>query len=147
VGWGLNSRLDNLQAAILDFKLQRYDQEIVRRREIASIYQEHLGDLQALLLPPAPGSEPDHFDVFQNYEIEAEHRDELKADLQDQGIGTLIQWGGKAVHQIDVLGLSASLPYTEKMFTRCLMLPMNTSLSDQDVEYVCEKIRRFYAKV
>ncbi len=144
VGWGFNSRLDNLQAAILNFKLERYEQEIVRRREIAMIYQRHLGDLNELLLPPAPGSESDHFDVFQNYEIEADRRDELQGYLKAQGVGSLVQWGGKAVHQIEVLGLSANLPYTEKMFTRCLMLPMNTSLSNEDVEYVCDQIRRFY---
>jgi dTDP-4-amino-4,6-dideoxygalactose transaminase len=38
------------------------------------------------------------------------------------------------------------LPYTERMFTRCLMLPMNTSLTDADVNYVCDVIESFYAK-
>jgi dTDP-4-amino-4,6-dideoxygalactose transaminase len=48
------------------------------------------------------------------------------------------------VHQIEALGIHASLPYTEHMFTRCLMLPMNTSLSDDDLAYVCATIREFY---
>lgn len=144
VMWGLNSRLDNLQAAILDFKLSYYDQEITRRRELAALYQELLGDIEELLLPPAPDSGPDHFDIFQNYEIEAERRDELRAYLQEHEIGTLIQWGGKAVHQYEKLGFNVRLPYTERMFTRCLMLPMNTSLSDEDVRYVSNTIREFY---
>lgn len=144
VMWGLNTRLDNLQAAILDYKLARYDQEIARRREIASLYQRLLGDVGELVLPPAPDSDPDHFDIFQNYEIEAERRDDLRAYLKEHGVGTLIQWGGKAVHQFEKLGFKVSLPYTERMFTRCLMLPMNRSLSDDDVEYVCETIRQFY---
>ena len=142
--WGLNSRLDNMQAAILDYKLARYDQEVSRRREIASLYQQELGAIKELELPPAPGSEPDHFDVFQNYELEAERRDDLRAFLQGKGIGTLIQWGGKAVHQFERLGFNVELPYTERMFTRCLMLPMNRSLSDEDVLYVCAMIRQFY---
>jgi len=144
VMWGLNTRLDNLQAAILDYKLARYDQEIARRREIASLYQQLLQDVGELVLPPAPDSDPDHFDIYQNYEIEAERRDDLRAYLKEHGIGTLIQWGGKAVHQFEKLGFKVSLPYTERMFTRCLMLPMNRSLSNDDVEYVCQTIRQFY---
>jgi dTDP-4-amino-4,6-dideoxygalactose transaminase len=143
--WGYNSRLDNLQAAILDYKLTYYDQEVTRRREIASLYQNHLGDVAEIALPPSPGSEPDHFDVFQNYELQADRRDELKIYLKDQGIGTLVQWGGKAVHQIAGLGLHANLPYTDQLFTRCLMLPLNTALSNADVEYVADRVRKFYS--
>jgi dTDP-4-amino-4,6-dideoxygalactose transaminase len=146
VRWGLNSRLDNLQAAFLNVKIKDYDKTVAKRRHIAALYQEGLGSIKTLLLPPAPGSEKDHFDVFQNYEIEAERRDELKEYLKQNGIGTLIQWGGKAVHQFDKLGLRASLPYTEKMFTRCLMLPMNDSLVDEDVAYVCDRIGSFYRR-
>ena len=145
VMWGLNTRLDNLQAAILDYKLKDYAAEISRRRELAALYQERLGDVAELLLPPAPDSDPDHFDIYQNYEIEAGRRDELKAYLKEHGVGTLIQWGGKAVHQFEKLGFDVSLPYTERMFTRCLMLPMNRSLSDEDVAYVCDVIREFYS--
>lgn len=144
VMWGLNTRLDNLQAAILDYKLARYEEEIARRRAIAALYQELLGAVGELVLPPAPDSDPDHFDIFQNYELEAERRDELKAYLKQNGIGTLIQWGGKAVHQFTGLGFNVSLPTTERMFTRCLMLPMNSSLSDDDVHYVCQIVRQFY---
>jgi len=144
VTWGLNTRLDNLQAAILDFKLARYDQEIARRREIATQYQQLLGDMQELFLPPAPNSDPDHFDIFQNYEIEAERRDDLRVYLKEYGIGTLIQWGGKAVHQFEKLGFRLNLPFTERMFTRCLMLPLNTSLTNEDVAFVAATIRQFY---
>jgi dTDP-4-amino-4,6-dideoxygalactose transaminase len=146
IGWGLNSRLDNIQAAILDFKLAQYDGEVMRRQRIATMYQDGLGELSELMLPPAPHSEPDHYDVFQNYEIEADRRDELRAYLGENGVGTLIQWGGKAVHQHEKLGFRCNLPFTEKMFTRCLMLPMNTFLSDEDIQYVCEKVRGFYGQ-
>jgi len=144
--WCLNSRLDNLQAAILDFKLQTYDHEVNRRRIIAAIYQEQLKDVEEIILPPGPEDNPDWFDIYQNYEIEAQRRDELKAYLDDKGIGTLIQWGGKAVHEMKKLGFTQSLPYTEELFTRLLMLPMNTSLTDEDVDYVCLTIREYYQK-
>lgn len=144
--WGRNSRLDNLQAAILDYKLKSYDRAVERRRALAAVYQERLGHLEPLRLPPAPNADPDHFDVFQNYEVEAERRDELRAFLKERGIGTAIQWGGKAVHQLVRLGFTQRLPYTEELFTRLLLLPMNTGLDDDDVEYVCEQIQAFYAR-
>lgn len=144
--WGFNSRLDNIQAAILNFQLETYDDVIARRREIAAKYQALLGDLSELTLPPAPDADADHFDVYQNYEIEADRRDDLKAHLAENNIGTLIQWSGKAVHQWPGLGFNVSLPKTEKFFTRCLMIPMNMTMTDSDIEYVAETIRKFYGR-
>ena len=144
--WGINSRLDNLQAAFLSHKLEKYPQIIAHRRHLAGLYQEGLGGMRQLTLPPPPTNDSTHFDVFQNYEIEAENRDGLKAHLQAHGVGTMIQWSGKAVHQFKGLGFNVSLPYTESLFTRMLMLPMNNSLKDEDVNYVCEKVRQFYGK-
>lgn len=145
VQWGLNSRLDNMQAAFLDFQFKSYDSAIARRRAIASLYDRRLRSLEQVQPPPAPDA-GDHFDVFQNYEIEADRRDELRAYLKDRGVGTLVQWGGKAVHQWKKLGFHQKLPRTERMFERCIMLPMNTTLTDEDVEYVCDMVRAFYAK-
>jgi dTDP-4-amino-4,6-dideoxygalactose transaminase len=62
-------------------------------------------------------------------------------------VGTLIQWGGKAVHQFPGLGFRQKLPVTERLFEKLLMLPMNTSLSDADVDYVCDVIVEFYSAV
>lgn len=85
--WAMNSRLDNLQAAILDHRLNSYDRTIARRRTIADHYQRQLGPLPQLALPPAPDSDPRHFDVYQNYEIEADNRDGLRAFLQEKRRG------------------------------------------------------------
>lgn len=147
VRWGRNSRLDNLQAAILKVKLKRLPEEIERRREIAARYHGNLSHVPQLVLPPppsAPGTD-DHFDVFQNYEVEAEDRDLLRTHLAEQGVGTILQWGGKGVHQFEALGIGASLPTTERMFARSLLLPMNTSLTTEEVDYVSEQIDVFYA--
>lgn len=142
--WGRNSRLDNLQAAILNHRFNSYDQIITRRRTIAAMYQEQLGDMEELQLPPAPDADADHFDVYQNYELQTDSRDELKEYLGEQGVGTLIQWGGKAVHQWEPLGFTVKLPKVERFFERCIMLPMNMFICDDDVHYVCEKVRLFY---
>jgi dTDP-4-amino-4,6-dideoxygalactose transaminase len=141
--WGYNSRLDNVQAAILRIKLRKYDQYVARRRALAAIYQARLGKLEALLLPPPP-SDGEHFDVFQNYEIEADDRDGLRNHLEARGVKTILQWGGKAFHQFPKLGFKVSLPHTERMVERFMMLPMNTALGDDDVHYVCDCIEEFH---
>ncbi len=146
VMWGLNSRLDNFQAAVLDFQFKDYQKIIDRRRAIASMYQERLGDLQEVQLPPAPDSDPDHYDVYQNYEIEADRRDELQKYLKQNGIGTLIQWSGTPVHQFEKLGLRGECPATDRLFERCIMIPMNMTVTDEEVDYIANKIRAFYAK-
>ncbi len=142
--WGRNSRLDTVQAAVLHLQFKEYHKIIARRREIAARYQTGLSGLNQLVLPPAPDSDVNHFDVYQNYEIEAQRRDGLKQFLKDEGIGTLVQWGGKGVHQHAALGLNVSLPKTEKLFSEMLLLPMNFFLSDEDVDYVIEKVQEFY---
>lgn len=146
VSWGLNSRLDNLQAAILDYRLAKYAPVVERRRSIARNYAQALGDVPELALPPGPDADPDHFDVYQNYEIEAERRDGLREFLKSRGVGTAVQWGGKLVHQWERLGLkdSEALASTVRMMARSLLLPMNATLSDDDVAYVAECVRGFY---
>ena len=114
--WGRNSRLDNLQAALLAKKLVNYQEVVARRREIASNYDEQLSELIELQLPPGPHENSDHFDVYQNYELQADNRNQLKIFLAEKGIGTIIQWGGKGVHQWEGLGFNQKLPIVEKFF-------------------------------
>lgn len=143
--WGRNSRMDNVQAAILSYKLKQYGDVIKRRRNIAQQYQDLLGDLEELNLPEAPNNGK-RFDVFQNYELTAKNRDELQKYLKNNGIGTLIQWGGTAIHQFIQLGFNQKLPKTEQFFKDCIMLPMNVFISDEDVRYIAKTIRDFYIK-
>ncbi len=144
--WGRNSRLDNIQAAILSFKLKSYENVISRRREIANMYQERLEFLDELQLPPAPETEGDNFDVYQNYELQADNRDDLKSYLSENAIGTLIQWGGTAIHQFTNLGFDQICPNADRFFDRCIMLPMNVFITNDDVDYICKKIIDFYRK-
>ena len=119
---------------------------ISRRRAIASIYDARLKGMEQLRLPNAPETEPDHFDIFQNYELEAENRDELRRYLSENNVGTLIQWGGKGVHQWESLNFDVVIPGVEEFFKKCLMLPINMFISNDDVHYVCDKIIEFYKK-
>lgn len=144
VAWGTNSRLDNVQAAVLNYKFGSYDTDIARRREIAGMYDSQLSGINDLTLPPGPDVSGDHFDVFQNYEIESGRRDDLLNYLDNHGIGTMIQWSGTPVHSLKELGFTETMPATERFFQRCFMLPMNMALSDEDVHRVCDTIHRFY---
>jgi dTDP-4-amino-4,6-dideoxygalactose transaminase len=146
VAWGLNSRLDNLQAAVLNHKFKTFPEDIARRRSIASRYQQRLAALPQLVLPPAPDADPRHHDVYQNYELQAQDRDSLRDFLQSRGIRTIIQWAGTPVHQFTELGFRQQLPNTEAFFQDCMMLPMNTALGDDDVDLICSAIKEFYAR-
>lgn len=142
--WGINSRLDNLQAAILNHQMKAYPDTIEHRRKLAARYHAGLSDIAGLHLPPPPDSDPNHWDVFQNYEIESDRRDELKTYLADHGVGTLIQWNGQPVHSIKELGVRGEAPNTTRIFQRCLLLPMNQLLSEEDVDHVVAVIRELY---
>ncbi len=146
VAWGYNSRLDNMQAAVLDYKLKSYPREIERRRSVAARYQAGLGDLAQLALPPAPGADPRQFDVYQNYELQADRRDELRSYLDQHGVKTIVQWAGTPVHQFKELGFMVDLPVTDAFFKRCMMLPMNSAVTDEEVDYIVHTVRAFYGK-
>lgn len=142
--WGTNSRLDNIHAAILNYKLGYYAETVDRRREIARRYHDAFAQLDAISRPPGPDSDPDRVDVFQNYELEADRRDELRAHLRTAGIGTIVQWGGLGMHQMRGLGFREELKRTDRFFERSLLLPMNHMLTDEEVSYVIREVREFY---
>jgi len=142
--WALNSRLDNLQAAFLRHRLRSYDHVVARRRAIAARYHSRLSSLPRVGLPPAPDADSRWFDIYQNYEIEADLRNELQAHLKGRGIGTLIQWRGRSIHGQRKLGFTQRLPRTDTFFQRCLMLPLNMTISDAQVDTVCDEIGGFY---
>ena len=102
--YGYNSRLDNVQAAILDVKLKHLPQWIERRHELANLYHQGLSDLQELKLPSPPLSNDRFFDVYQNYVIRAKGRDRLTAHLEESGIEILVSWS-KPMHHHNALSL------------------------------------------
>ena len=144
--WGRNSRLDNIQAAILSYQLKKYPEVIKRRREIAAYYDKRLSSIEQLKLPPAPVENGDHFDIYQNYEFIAQNRDELKQFLEEKGIRTLIQWSGKGVHQWEALGFNIRLPKVEYFFDNSIMIPIWHYLTDEDIEYIADNVCSFYKR-
>ncbi len=144
--FGVNGRMDNVQAAILRIKLRHYNETVARRRRLAGLYHGLLEGVEGLALPTPPGADPHRFDIFQNYEVRASRRDDLRDFLDRQGIGTICQWGGKMLHQHRGLGLRADAPFADKLSASFLLLPLHHLLMDEDVEYVCDQIKTFYRK-
>lgn len=143
--WGTNSRLDNIQAAILNYKLTYYSEAIARRREIAQRYHDAFSLIDDLRLPPPPEASS-YFDIYQNYEVCSSKRDQLRAFLAERGIGTIVQWGGFGIHQLKGLGFDADLPKTDRFFRESLLLPMNHILTDEQVEHVINEVLQFFLK-
>lgn len=144
--YGFTSRLHNIQAAVLNAKFRYLPQWLNRRREIALIYENGLSGVKGIKLPPAPNADPRFFDVFQNYVLRAQRRDELFEFLKENGVETLIK-DPVANHVQKGLGLSHfHLPLTEQLAKEVISLPMYPELTDQQVEFVIETIREFYTK-
>lgn len=142
--WSTNCRLDNLHAAFLNFKFADFPRTLARRRQIARTYHAAFEALPDFGRPPGPDEAGPHFDVYQNYEIDVGNREAFRSHLQANGVGTILQWGGVAVHQMSGLGFTQRLPFTEHFFTRCVLLPMNQYMSDADVLHVCSTVRSFF---
>lgn len=142
--FGSNARLDNVQAAIMIVKLKYYKKDLEKRRVLARIYTKRLHSIPQLLLPPGPDDDNLRYDIFQNYEIEADDREALREHLLKAGVSTILQWGGNVIHQFDKLDLRHHAPYAEKMSAKFMMLPMHHLLEVDDVNFICDRITEFY---
>lgn len=140
---GVNSRLDELQAAILSVKLAHLDADNTRRGQIAARYDEGLSEYAVRI--PARHREAVH--VFHQYVIQCDERDDLRAFLSAEGIGTLIHYP-LAVHQQPAYRgrlrtVPEGLPVTESVCRRILSLPMYPQMEDGQVERVLAAVRRW----
>ena len=132
---GLNSRLDELQAAILRVKLQFLDEDNNQRRRIAALYGDLLRDSDLVL----PQRREDATHVFHLYVVRSEERDELLARLRAEGIGALIHYPVPVHLQpayLNRLRGADSLPNTERAATEILSLPIYPELTDAEIERV-----------
>ncbi|MEW6400641.1 MAG: DegT/DnrJ/EryC1/StrS family aminotransferase [Chloroflexota bacterium] len=137
---GGNSRLDEMQAAILRVKLQHLDQENIRRNTIANTYNRILADTDLVLPVCRHGSTH----VFHQYVIRTPRRDALQAYLHEQDIGALIHYP-QAVHQQPyyqgrLMG-SSGLPHSELAAAQVISLPMYPEMLEEEVGRVAEVVR------
>lgn len=137
---GLNSRLDEIQAAILDLKLQFLDADNQQRREIAKIYRENIKNEKIVL--PKPYKEESH--VWHLFVIRTKDRDKLQEYLKIKGIQTLIHYPipphkQKAYAEWNHL----SFPITEQIHREVLSLPISPVMSKEEAFCVVQALNEF----
>ena len=140
--WSMNSRLDALQAAILNVKVKRLAEQTERRRAIAAKYHEAF---RALVKAPEDGE--NEYSVFHTYIIQTDRRDELQAFLKEKGVDTKVHYP-IAIHQQEAF-TSKNLPVTDLKKTdeqvkRILTLPVYPELTDEQVDYVIKNLKDFF---
>lgn len=141
---GASCLLDNLQAAFLDVKLKYLPEWIKRRQQIAEYYRNGLEHIEELNLP--------HFDdnrfndVYQNYIIRTQSRDDLFNHLQQRGVEALIHWKTPYYKYKDLQLEDRGFPETEAICHEVISLPMNVEITDEEVEYVTACIREFFSR-
>jgi len=140
---GRSALLDNVQAALLNVKLKYFPQWVKRRREIADIYKKGLRDISQIKIPHFKDSR--FFDTYQNYIIRAERRDELAGYLKKKRIEILIKWPVPNYKQPVMQPNNIFLPETEKICKEVISLPMYPELTNAQVKYVIDCLRKFYA--
>jgi dTDP-4-amino-4,6-dideoxygalactose transaminase len=137
----VNSRLDEMQAAILRVKLRHLDAQNARRQAIAAAYDQALAG--SPLIRPARRAGAEH--VFHLYVIRAAERDLVQARLREAGIGTGIHYPAPVHLQPAYVGRVAAGPTglgeTERAAREVLSLPLYPELTDEQVTRVCEALR------
>ncbi len=140
---GFNSRLDEVQAALLDIKLEQLDYWNKRRRHIAWLYKRELDDAPTVL----PEEEEWAYHVYHLYVIRVKERDELMKYLKEKGVTTLIHYP-TPIHLQTVykhLGYKeGAFPNAEKAAKEIISLPIYPSMKEDEVIYVSRCIREFY---
>lgn len=144
---GVNSRLDALQAAVLRVKLRHLDSWTAGRQRNANLYRQRIAELGIpVAVPVEKPYQTRH--IYNQFVIVGERRDELQAFLKEQGIGTEIYYPLPMHVQtcFAYLGYKAGdFPVAERLARESLALPVYPELDPQDIEYVCQALKRFYS--
>ncbi|MCR8850565.1 DegT/DnrJ/EryC1/StrS family aminotransferase [Rossellomorea sp. SC111] len=142
---GYNSRLDEMQAAILNVKFKHIDSWIEKRRQLARNYTELVSELNLDIVTPE--EENDRFHVFHQYTIRTNKRDELQKFLSDRGVQTMIYYPLPLHIQpvfSDLGYKEGDFPEAEKAAKEAISLPMFPELKIEQQEYVVSQIKEFF---
>ena len=143
---GCNSRLDSIQAAILDVKLKFLDDYAEARQQVANYYDIALGEIEQIEIPHRHKNSTH---VFHQYTIKVKdgRRDELKRYLQEKGIPTMIYYPIPLYKQkafSPYAGKTNFLPITEKLCQEVISLPIHTEMDEDQLNYIIETIGLFF---
>ena len=138
---GLNSRLDEIQAAVLDIKLKYIDNENKIRREISKRFINEIKN-PAVILPEYPADENEH--VWHVFVIRSERRDELQSYLTGNGVQTLIHYPIPPHKQEAYKDWNnLSFPISEKIHAEVLSLPISPVMEEKEINTIIEIINKF----
>jgi dTDP-4-amino-4,6-dideoxygalactose transaminase len=143
--WGVVSRMDTLQAAILNYRLEKLPDVIAKRRANAALYQSLLHH-DRLYVPPCRNEE---FNTFHTFVVQLDRRDELQAYLKERGIRTAIHYPVPIHLQPAARALGhkkGDFPIAERQAERILTLPVNQYMSPADVEIVADEVLAFLGR-
>ncbi len=142
---GINSRLDTIQAAVLNVKLKYLNNYNEARQKAASQYDNLLGNISELSIP-ARTEKSNH--VFHQYIIKVKNgkRDDLKKHLQEKGIPTMVYYPQPLHKQKAYASFyqNQDLSISEKLSSEVLALPMHTELSEEQIVFISENIAAFF---
>lgn len=137
---GVNSRLDEIQAAVLDIKLKHLDSDNNKRREISKYYRENIKNSKIIL--PDTYDEKSH--VWHIFAVRTQNRDEFQKYLTEKGIQTIIHYPTPPHKQGAYKEWNnLSFPITEEIHNTILSLPISPVMTDSEIEKVVEVVNEF----
>ena len=137
---GVNSRLDEIQAAVLDIKLKHLDSDNNKRREISKYYRENIKNSKIIL--PETYDEKSH--VWHIFAVRTQNRDEFQKYLTEKGIQTIIHYPTPPHKQEAYKEWNnLSFPITEEIHNTILSLPISPVMTDSEIEKVVEVVNEF----
>ena len=144
---GVNSRLDSLQAAILNVKLPYLDEYCALRGAVAERYDAAFADINEL---QTPAREEKSTHVFHQYTLQVKNggRDELQKHLQEKGVPSMIYYPVPLYRQDafkNYVSDDFELPITEKLCRSVLSLPVHTEMDEETQNYIIKNVREFFA--
>jgi len=141
---GVNSRLDTLQAAILDVKLKHMDDFTQTRQDVAARFDDGLAGIKELILPYR---EENSSHIFHQYTLQAVDRDGLKEHLAKLGIPSMVYYPTPLHFQraYQQYGKGpGSFPVAERLSKNVISLPIHTEMETDQLDYICDAVRKFY---
>jgi UDP-2-acetamido-2-deoxy-ribo-hexuluronate aminotransferase len=134
---GVNSRLDTIQAAVLNVKLRYLKEYEAKRNAVAGYYDKHLTNV----VIPVRSKDSTH--VFHQYTIKAERRDDLKKYLEEKKIPSMIYYPLPLHHQKAYYSKETYV-VTEQLSKEVLSLPVHTEMTEEQLDYICNNVKAFY---
>ncbi len=140
---GVNSRLDSLQAAVLNVKLKTLNSVMQKKALLANRYNDQLGHLEALKLPKTHPNSENSWNIF-TIKIKDGCRDRLKNHLSDRGIDSMIYYPKPIMQQPAYQKYAGDFPVAAKLCASVLSIPIHQLLTLQDIDYICTQIIDFF---